>query len=48
MLFSAVVMERVKFRNFSVKHALKKLNHLLKKLIGTEELGREKIKPNRK
>ena len=48
MLFSAVVMERVKLGNFSVNYALKKLNHLLKKLIGTEELGREKIKPNRK
>ena len=44
MLFSAVVMERVKLGNFSVNYALKKLNHLLKKLIGTEELGRKKIK----
>tara|TARA_B100000427_G_scaffold250599_1_gene213834 strand:+ start:350 stop:496 length:147 start_codon:yes stop_codon:yes gene_type:complete len=48
MLFFAVVMERVKLGNFSVNYALKKLNHLLKKLISTEELGREKIKPNHK
>ena len=48
MLFSAVVMERVKPGNFSVNYALKKLNYLLKKLIGMEEPGREKIKPNRK
>ena len=48
MLFSAVVMVRVKLGNFSVNYALKKLNYLLKKLIGTEEPGREKIKPNRK
>ena len=48
MLFSAVVMERAKFGNFSVNYALKKLNHLLKRLTGTEELGREKIKPNHK
>ena len=48
MLFSAVVMERVKLGNFSVNYALKKLNHLLKKLIDMEEPGREKIKPNRK
>ncbi len=48
MLFSAVVMERVELGNFSVNYALKKLNYLLKKLIGMEEPGREKIKPNRK
>ena len=48
MLFSAVVMERVKLGNFSDNYELKKLNHLLKKLIGMEEPGREKIKPNRK
>ena len=48
MLFSAVVMERVKLGNFSVIYALKKLNYLLKKLIGMEEPGREKIKPNHK
>ena len=48
MLFFDVVMERVKLGNFSVNYALKKLNHLLKKLIGMEEPGREKIKPNRK
>jgi len=48
MLFSAVVMERVKLGNFSVNYALKKLNYLLKKHIGTEELEREKIKPNHK
>ena len=48
MLFSAVVMERLKLGNFSVNYALKKLNHLLKILIGTEELGRDKIKPNHK
>jgi len=48
MLFSAVVMERVKLGNFSVNYALKKLNRLLRKLIGMEEPGREKIKPNRK
>jgi len=44
MLFFAVVMERVKLGNFSVNYALKKSNHLLKKLIGTEERGREKNK----
>ena len=48
MLFFDVVMERVRLGNFSVNYALKKLNHLLKKHIGTEELGREKIKLNRK
>ena len=48
MLFFDVVMERVRLGNFSVNYALKKLNHLLKRLIGTEELGREKIKPNHK
>ena len=44
MLFSAVVTERVKLGNFSVNYALKKLNYLLKKLIGMEEPGREKNK----
>ena len=48
MLFFDVVMEKVKLGNFSVNYALKKLNRLLRKLIGMEEPGREKIKPNRK